>query len=263
MTIRPLIIGHRGASALAPENTMAAFRLALDEGADGVEFDVRLTRDGIPVVIHDDNLRRTGSLQLRVADLTFADLRKIDVGSWFVRRRRHSGADFVGECIPSLQQLLDLFTNNQSLLYLELKSDESKRQELTVACCRLLSTHSVRERVVVESFDLGGIAAVKKLEPKIRTAALFEPSIATPPFLQSGQRIVDEATAVGASEIALHYKLVNDRVMENAKRAGLNVIVWTVDEPRWVWRAKSMGIHALITNDPGKMLQQRNQPAVD
>src|SRR5215208_2524413 len=79
----PLIIGHRGASAVAPENTMAAFREAIATGADGIEFDVRLTRDGVPVIIHDSTLRRTGGLQRRVSDLAASELEQVDVGSWF------------------------------------------------------------------------------------------------------------------------------------------------------------------------------------
>ena len=83
----PLIIGHRGASADAPENTMAAFREAIAVGADGIEFDVRLTRDGVPVVIHDSTLRRTGGLPQRIAEITQSELATIDVGSWFARKK--------------------------------------------------------------------------------------------------------------------------------------------------------------------------------
>src|SRR5690349_12288366 len=87
MQTRPLIIGHRGASAVAPENTMAAFRSAIETGADGIEFDVQLSKDNIAVIIHDDNLRRTGSLDRYVADLTAEELTAVDVGSWFSRKR--------------------------------------------------------------------------------------------------------------------------------------------------------------------------------
>ena len=113
----PLIIGHRGASAVAPENTMAAFREAIAVGAHGIEFDVRLTRDGIPVVIHDSTLGRTGGMNQRVSDLSWDELRKIDVGSWF------KGGSFAGETVPSLEELFDLFQTNNLSLYLEMKCD--------------------------------------------------------------------------------------------------------------------------------------------
>jgi glycerophosphoryl diester phosphodiesterase len=93
----PLIIAHRGASAVAPENTIAAFRRAIEVGADGVEFDVRLARDGVPVVIHDSTLERTAGLKRGVSDLTSEELSQIDVGSWFyeggnaIDNKRHQG----------------------------------------------------------------------------------------------------------------------------------------------------------------------------
>src|ERR1041385_5287703 len=104
----PLIIAHRGASAVAPENTMVAFRAAIAAGADGIEFDVRLTRDGIPVIIHDSTLRRTAGVAARVADLDWTELQRVDVGSWFTR----SGNSFPNETIPSLEELLTLFESN-------------------------------------------------------------------------------------------------------------------------------------------------------
>src|SRR4029077_5089067 len=90
MSLKPLIIGHRGASAVAPENTLAAFDLALKSGADGVEFDVRLSRDGVPVIIHDETLRRTGLRPERVSDLTVAELKQVNVAAWFSQRHGRS-----------------------------------------------------------------------------------------------------------------------------------------------------------------------------
>src|SRR5215813_10685404 len=98
----PLIIGHRGASAVVPENTMAAFREAIAAGADGIEFDVRLTRDGVPVIIHDDSLRRTSGLSQRIAALTWSRLEQLGVG------------------VPSLDELFTLFETNNLALYLEI-----------------------------------------------------------------------------------------------------------------------------------------------
>src|SRR4026208_948606 len=110
----PLIIGHRGASAGAPENTMAAFRAAIAAGADGIEFDVRLSRDGVPVVIHDSTLRRTGGLPQRIADLTVSELAAVDVGSWFVRKKDLPPGTFTHETVPTLTDLFTLFQSNKS-----------------------------------------------------------------------------------------------------------------------------------------------------
>src|SRR4026208_1258254 len=139
----PLIIGHRGASAVAPENTMAAFREALAVGADGIEFDVRLTRDSVPVVIHDSTLRRTGGLPHRIADLTSAEISRIDVGSWFAQKQGFPPGTFANETVPSLAELFTLFQTNNSTLYLEMKCDSSSEQRpLAEACVRVIEEHS-------------------------------------------------------------------------------------------------------------------------
>ena len=245
----PLIIGHRGASAVAPENTMAAFRAAIVAGAEGIEFDVRLTRDGVPVIVHDSTLRRTAGLAARVADLDWAELKHVDVGSWFTR----GGNSFPNETIPSLEELLTLFESNDLLIFLEMKCESrSEHLALAEACCRLLNDHSLKERVIVECFDLSALTIVKNIDPEIKTAALFEPA-----FSMSDQRILDKATEAGASVLAPHHRLARQSLVEKAKLAGLQVVIWTVDDPSWITRARSTGIDALITNDPAAMLAHR------
>ena len=259
MSRKPLIIGHRGASAVAPENTLAAFRLALAQNADGVEFDVRLTRDKIPVVIHDDDLRRTGSIPDRVADLSLADLKKVDVGSWFDRKQT-TGASFSGETIPTLEEVFALFESTNALLYLEMKSDASQRDELAHSCCDTLKRSSLKQRVIVECFDLEAIAAVKKIDNEIRTAALFEPTLKTSlAAAASGRKLIERSRIVSADEVALHHTLATPRIIAAAHEANLQVIVWTVDNTDWLKRAASLRIAALITNDPGMMVAQRDQ----
>lgn len=241
----PLIIGHRGASAVAPENTMAAFREAIAVGADGIEFDVRLTRDGVPVVIHDSSLRRTGGLPQRVADLTASEISKIDVGSWFAR-------SFANETVPSLAELFTLFQSNNSTLYLEMKCDSAAEYApLAEACCRLIDEYDFQERVIVECFQL---PALREINSDIKTVALFEPSISNPSFL-SDQIIINQAKDVGAVALALHHRLARKSLVEKAKAAGMHVAVWTVDDPSWIQRARTIGIDALITNDPAKLIR--------
>lgn len=244
----PLIIGHRGASAVAPENTMAAFREAIAVGADGIEFDVRLTRDGVPIVIHDSSLRRTGGLPHRVADLTASELAKIDVGSWFAR-------SFGNETVPSLAELFTLFQSNDSILYLEMKCDSpAEYAPLAEACCRMIEEYDFKERVIVECFQLPALRIVRETDSDIKTVALFEPSISTPSVL-SDQSIINKAKDVGAVALALHHRLARKSLVEKAKDAGMHVAVWTVDDPSWIERARSIGIDALITNNPAKLIR--------
>ena len=257
MANRPLIIGHRGASAVAPENTLASFRLAIEAGADGVEFDVRLARDGVPVIIHDETLQRTALIQKRVADVSAAELQQTNVGSWFSRSKKTTTDRFASERVPALQQLFELFASNDALLYLEMKCAPSERAQLAAECCRLIRDHSLRERVVVECFDLAAIEEVKNIAPDIRTAALFEPKLSDVYSLLLIQRLVDRAKSAGADEIALHHKLANRRLIDKAQLNGLTVVIWTVDNPDWVQRACTRNIDALITNDPVTLLRKR------
>jgi len=246
--LTPLIIGHRGASAVAPENTLSAFRKAIAAGADGIEFDVRLTKDHVPAVIHDSTLRRTAGLTSRVADSKWSDLKSVDVGSWFAGK---------SETLPSLTDVFTLFESKDLLLYLEMKSDSPvERNPLARACCQLINEYGFKERVVVECFDLPALEIIKGIDSSIKTAALFEPTVSKPSVLLD-QRIIDQALAVGASELALHHRLARKRLVQKAKLANLRVVVWTVDDPKWIERARSLGVDALITNDPAAMLPHR------
>ena len=247
----PLIIGHRGASAVAPENTLAAFRKAIEVGADGIEFDVRLSRDGVPVIIHDETLCRTALRPDRVADLSGEELQNVNAGSWF-------SADYGDEKIPGLQQLLEDFSSNNALLYLELKCGASEIPNLVAVTSGLLEHYSICERTIVECFDLRAIEAMKQHAPHIKTAALFEPTLTNPTALLSGRALVKRALDVGADEIALHHRLANKRTIEAARDAKLRVVVWTVDDPRWLTRSQELGIDCLITNDPALMVRHRS-----
>jgi|SRR5215216_1302816 len=253
----PLIIGHRGASAVAPENTMAAFREAISVGADGIEFDVRLTRDSVPVVIHDSTLHRTAGLPQRVADLTWSELKSVDVGSWFPRRGNLPPGTFANETVPNLRELFALFASNNLVLCLEMKCDSAAEQApLAEACCQLINEYGLKDRTIVECFKLSALAILRQIDPRIKTAALFEPSFSTPSVLLD-QSLINQATTVGASYLALHYRLARKALVEKAKLAGLQVALWTVDDPSRVEHARAMGIDALITNDPAAMLAHR------
>ena len=257
MSTLPLIIGHRGASAVAPENTLAAFARAMLDGADGIEFDVRLARDGVPVVIHDATLERTGLAKARVSELTSDELRQIDVGSWFIGRAPGRDIDFRGEKLPTLQQVFEFLSGKSGLLYLEMKSDAGRGVGLATEVVRSIQRHTMHEHVIVESFDLPLIEQVKKLDPSIRTAALFEPKLSQPLSLVRTMKPVELAKYYGADEIALHHTLASHRLIGKAREAGLSIVVWTVDNTDWLERARSLGVAALITNNPTLMLSYR------
>lgn len=230
---------------------MAAFREAIAVGADGIEFDVRLTLDGVPVVIHDSTLRRTGGLLQRIAELTWSEVAKVDVGSWFSR-------SFANETVPSLGELFNLFQSNNSTLYLEMKCDSAAEYApLAAACCEMIAEHDLNERVMIECFQLPALKIVSELSSDIKTVALFEPSISNPSVL-SDQSIIKKAVDVGAAALALHHRLARRSLIEKAKDIGLHIAVWTVDDPAWLERAQTLGIDALITNNPRRLIQSRD-----
>ena len=252
----PLIIGHRGASALAPENTLAAFARALRDGAAGIELDVRLSRDGVPVVIHDAALR--SRLRKRfVSRMTGEKLRQIDVGSWFNRRHRHlARLEYTRQTIPTLDDvfaLIDNQPNKRSIVYVELKCGRSRKLNNAIARETLGVIHQrqLEQRVVVISFNLPTIARVKEIDPAIRTGALFGPRQAA---LRSAEKIIAATLRCAANEILLHHQIATKKVATAAHLHNLPVVVWTVDNSKWMSRARELGVHALMTNDPTSML---------
>ena len=261
MSLMPLILGHRGASAVAPENTLAAFSRAILDGADGIEFDVRLSRDGVPMVIHDSSLKRTASIDSLVCDLTSRQLQEIDVGSWYARASLEGGSPattYASEKVPTLAQVFQLFNSNRGWLYVEMKSNANDGAELAAGVVDCIHESDLTNRIVVESFDLPAIAEIKRIDAGIRTAALFEPKLLRPISTIRTLNMVDLARQTGADEIALHYTLAGPRVVRKAKESGLETVVWTVDDPQWIRRASSLGIKGLISNDPATMVRHRN-----
>lgn len=253
----PLIIGHRGASAVAPENTLASFARAFRDGADGIELDVRLARDGVPVVIHDATVPHTGLRKRRVARTPSDKLQQIDIGSWFNRAyRRLARLEYTRQTIPTLDEVFRLLTNQPSkelIVYVELKAGRARKKndELAAAVVELVDRHQLQHRVVVISFNLRTVAKIKELDSSIRTGALFGPRQRA---MKSTRQIVAAAIAGGADEILLHHRIATKRIIAAAHRQKLTTAIWTVDDPRWLARARNLDISAIITNHPAKML---------
>jgi glycerophosphoryl diester phosphodiesterase len=253
---RPLIVAHRGASAHAPENTLAAFQMAMDVGAEGVEFDVRLAKDGVPVVIHDPDLRRTGKRNEIVADLTSKELSSVEVGTWFNRRfRAKARPEFANETVPTLQQTLTLLKDFRGRIYVELKADGSNFRGLANAVCDVIRDSPLLRQMIVKSFKFASIPEVVHRLPHVQTGALFALEIMR--FLRRREHIVTLAQEFGADHLSVHYSLVTPRLCRLAREAGMPLTVWTVDDPKWISRRRNLGIDAVITNDPAKLLAGR------
>lgn len=255
---KPLIIAHRGASASAPENTFAAFRQAIEDKADGIEFDVRLSKDNVPVVFHDSNLRRLAKMKQRVADMTAEELGAIDVGSWFNRAFPTRADDnFTAEKIPTLAALLEFLSDYRGLIYIELKGSDARMSALVKAVSDLLERRDSLPNVIVKSFNLEGIKIAKQILPTVRTAALFEPKILT--VLQKRKRILEEAMRCGADEISIHHSMATENFVRRARENDFPVVIWTANNRAWIKRAFDFGISAIITNKPAELLAERDK----
>ncbi len=256
--MKPLIIAHRGASAFAPENTIAAFQKALDAGADGIEFDVRLTKDGKPVVFHDRTLKRVTGIEDELIDTLFADLEMLDAGKWFDKKTNNRfNENFADARIPSLGTALDFLRVYRGTIYIELKGKDQNIVELAQLVAAELKKRKLKADIVVKSFKLSAIPVIKLLLPNVRTAALFAPKIRN--ILRKEKYLVQIAEDIGADELSVHFTLATKKLLRTADKKGLPIVVWTVNNPRWVKRAIKLGIKALITNDPKRLIESRDE----
>ena len=231
---RPLVIAHRGASAYAPENTLAAFELAVLQGADMLEFDLHLSSDDQPVIIHDDTLERTTTGTGPVRHLSLRELKRLDAGSW----RGHA---FRGQRLQSLQEVLERFRERVGFA-VELKAGSSRYPGIEDRVVSLLEIYDVVERAIVLSFDFVALAAVRARNAGVRRVALIE-----------GVRVPENITAVvpeGTTAVGLSARLVTERRVHAARRAGLDLYVFTVNDPARMGRLIDWEVTGIITDTP-------------
>ena len=230
-----LLIAHRGASGYAPENTLAAFRKAVAMGLSFIETDLQLSRDARFVAIHDDTVNRTTNGQGSVHDLTLAELRRLDAGSWF-------GSSFVGERIPTLEEILEFAKRHDIVFYLELKPGGSWGGEH--ALMGALRESGEFARVVVISFDSALVAAVRRVEPTLLTGLLSDGQIEKP---------IEKALEIGARQLVIRGDLVTPAMIVEAKRNDLQVICWTVNHPAHMRLLASAGVAGIMSDYPDRL----------
>ncbi len=235
-----LIFAHRGASAYAPENTLPAFRKALDMGARAIELDVQLSSDGVPVVIHDFFLNKTTDGSGMVRDLNWKTLRTLDAGRCFSR-------DFQGTRIPSLEEVLDVVPEDV-ILNIELKTISLFRERTAAAVLDLLDQESGKRQVVISSFNHSSLRDVRDRDQKIRIGLLTASHMLN---------FSEYVKSTGLAPWSLHPEVsyLTPDYVETAHREGWKVYCWTVNSPQVAGMVNAAGADGFFSDDPGLKFQ--------
>ncbi|KEF36180.1 glycerophosphoryl diester phosphodiesterase [Schinkia azotoformans MEV2011] len=236
--IRPLVIAHRGASGEAPENTLAAFQLGLEQGCEGIELDIHLTKDGHLAVIHDENIKRTTNGEGIIGEMTTVELKKYDAGSWFSNK-------YKGEKIPLLEEVLDLVPK-EIVINIEIKNIPSFYVGIEEKLLDLLQRYDRIDQVIVSSFDHQCLYRLKKQNGNIKIGLLYF------------ENVVDHvgfAKLFGLPVESLHpdQRALRADDVQKAIENGLKVFAWTCNSEKCMKRMIDYGVSGIITNYPARL----------
>ena len=233
---RPLIFGHRGASMHAPENTLSAFHLALEMGADGIELDITPSADGVPMVIHDPNLERTTNGTGDVRQLSAAEIQRYDAGV------KH-GAKFAGERVPTLKEVFEAF-GNRTRYNLDMKTFYPEDRPIVRTVLALIEEYRLMPNVIISSFSLDTLRWFTEESRHIRLGVLI--SQHTPHMM----RVDGRRWQVRYEALHPNHTLVDAEAMRRARQQRKKMVVWTVNDAERKRELAQLGVDAIITDDP-------------
>ncbi|MGG1573724.1 glycerophosphodiester phosphodiesterase [Fictibacillus sp. NRS-1165] len=236
------IFGHRGASKVCPENTMAAYTRAYEMGADGLEIDVHLTSDGIPVIIHDDTVKRTTNGKGYVKHFTLAEIKQLDAGSWFSSAFQH-------ERILTLEEFLQWICRTPLLLNIELKNNKVHYEDLEKKVYSLVNAYGMKERTIYSSFNHYSLVQLRSMDPYIDIAPLYSSAIYEP---------WNYAKSMGALSVHPQFKSLHPIILESLQEHGIRVRPYTVNQEKWLHYFLDWQVDAIITDTPDVAVAIRN-----
>jgi len=222
------VLGHRGGAGIEPENTMRAFKRAMDLGVDFIELDVRMSRDKKLVVIHDDKVDRTTNGNGYVRDLTFEEIRKLDAGK--------------GEKIPSLEEAIDLLKKGKQRIAIEIKEPDTLEGILMI-----VKEEGLSNKVIIVSFWHNVLKTIKEIEPEIKTGAIFV------------GRPVDAVSIAKAAQselLCLKHKYIDKEVVVECHKNDIGVNAWVVDEIEDIEKMKELGVDIISSDHPDRVLEE-------
>ncbi len=241
------IVGHRGASRDAPENTLSSFNLCWGLKADAAELDIHLTKDGRIVVIHDKGTERTTGKDFVVADHTLAELKTLDAGSW-------KGKEWAGERIPTLAEVLDTIPDGKRL-FIEIKCGPEVLPELE----RVLKASGKKpDQLVLIGFMQDTMRRARQSFPQLKVLWLVSPTPEAKSRTEmAADKLIEAAKAAHFDGLCLNADFPMDAaVVAKVRDAGMTLHVWTVDEPTTAGKLAAAGVDGIITNRPGWLRQQ-------
>jgi glycerophosphoryl diester phosphodiesterase len=235
---KTLNLAHRGANRVAPENTIAAFRKAVELGADGFELDLQLSKDNVPVIIHDEKLERTTGAPGLVKDFTLAELKSLDAGSWFA-------PEFSGEKIPTLDEFFDEFAGKDLLFNLELKTGIILYPGLEAAVIKIVAERGLKKQVILSSFNHYSLVTCRETDPEVKTGMLYLAGLYEP---------WEYAKTLGCYSVhPFFYNLQSPEIVNGFKENNFPIFAWTVNEPLYMKLMTAGGIDGIITDLPGEL----------
>ncbi|RBW47012.1 glycerophosphoryl diester phosphodiesterase [Psychromonas sp. B3M02] len=231
-----MIAGHRGAASLAPENTLSAFKKALQSGAKWIELDTQLSADKIPVIFHDETVDRCTNGEGLVADFTFSQLQALDTGSWF-------SAVFIGEQIISLEQTLLFFMENDLNMNLEIKVHHSEQAEpLVDAVSKVLAkVNFPNEKLIISSFSELALAHCHRVMPSIRLGYITDKN----PLIK-----LEKLKPLNLYSVHIDHKILEETMAKKVTDSGLKLIIWTLNDVTQADKFRSWGVEMIITDKP-------------
>ncbi|HXJ78481.1 MAG TPA: glycerophosphodiester phosphodiesterase family protein [Candidatus Methylomirabilis sp.] len=238
-----LVAAHRGGGLLWPENSLLAFRNAIDLGADYIEFDVHLSRDGEVVVIHDPTLDRTTTGAGTVGERTLAELRTL--------RLKDRAGTVTEELVPTLDEVAAVAAGGKRRMLLEIKTDAQRRrysliEEKVIA---ILDRHGMSASTVVMAFERETWQRIRRLRPDITSGSLYSRNTLSA-MGSTATREIEASREAGVGVVGLHHSLVDEHTVAAARRAGVTLGVWTVNEPETLRRVLDLGVAIVITDRP-------------
>ncbi|MBQ3667667.1 MAG: glycerophosphodiester phosphodiesterase [Clostridia bacterium] len=240
-----MIQAHRGASAYAPENTLPAFKLAVEMGADGIECDIHLSKDGRFIVCHDETVDRTSDGTGSIPSMTLEEIKKLDFG-------KKTDACFSGTQAPTLEEMLDV-VKVMKVINIEIKRFEHEMglDASLNMFYDIVVSYGILEKTIVSSFDKIALKRLKELHPDVYTCLLYS-SLKSP---------ASTAQKIGCSAIHPHFSYLTKATVNSAHKRGLKVNCWTVDDPGDIRRMIKIGCDGIISNKPDVALNIRDGKA--